>query len=548
MRRWWALKAAATRGVERIRRGQLDATDDGQRQQHGASGAGADVDQPGQLVAGHQVEQRGGGDQGRAGEIVRRRSRVMSDRRVSTRPRRRRRRAGRSAAAICSRSASRSCSTQCCGPGSSGASQRPIAPVPQREVVDHQRPVAGRCRRSCSTRSRRAGGGVGGLAQGEPVGADPDRLRRSSRRSRQDARDDGRGGRPAGQRRAPLARGPAQPLAAARRRRARRAARRRARPGRPGGTSRPGRSPSGAVAERLRHAADLGGDDRQAAGQRLGDDHAVRLGRARPAPAGRRRRSCGRARRRSAAPGSAPGRPARRRGRGGGAARRTPGRGRGCRRTRQLPATGRSIVASASSSTSWPLPGSPPRRRAAPRRSRCRARARRRRRRARRRAPGRPAARTAPAAGAGVHALVVTTAAAAASTAPSRAAASPSVVPAQRHVHEHDQPQPARLRHQHLRGRRGDQPVEQHHGAVGDPPDDVGERGVRRRVGPRPAPGTACTCTVQPSAPARGRRGGRRRCRRSAGPGRRCRRGRRRAPRVTAPARSSPRRRATRAA
>ena len=37
-------------GVERIRRGQVDATDDGQRQQRRASGCRADVDQPGQLV------------------------------------------------------------------------------------------------------------------------------------------------------------------------------------------------------------------------------------------------------------------------------------------------------------------------------------------------------------------------------------------------------------------------------------------------------------------------------------------------------------------
>ena len=56
----------------------------------------------------------------------------------------------------------------------------------------------------------------------------------------------------------------------------------------------------------------------------------------------------------------------------------------------------------------------------------------------------------------------------------------PVILPAvaQRHVHEHHQPQPARLRQQHLRGRRGDQPVEQHDGAVGDPVDDTREGGV----------------------------------------------------------------------
>ena len=72
-----------------------------------------------------------------------------------------------------------------------------------------------------------------------------------------------------------------------------------------------------------------------------------------------------------------------------------------------------------------------------------------------------------------------------------RAFLRPDILPAvaQRHVHEHHQPQPARLRHQHLRGRRGDQPVEQHDGAVGDPPDDAGEGGVRRSAGPRPGAG-----------------------------------------------------------
>ena len=60
---------------------------------------------------------------------------------------------------------------------------------------------------------------------------------------------------------------------------------------------------------------------------------------------------------------------------------------------------------------------------------------------------------------------------------------------AQRHVDEHDQAQPARLRHHHLGGRRGDQPVEQNDGVVGDPPDDAIEGGERRRVGRRPGAG-----------------------------------------------------------
>ena len=60
---------------------------------------------------------------------------------------------GRSAAATSSRSASRSCTTQCCGPGSSGASQRPIAPVPQPRSWITRRPVSGWCGRRLSTRS-----------------------------------------------------------------------------------------------------------------------------------------------------------------------------------------------------------------------------------------------------------------------------------------------------------------------------------------------------------------------------------------------------------
>ena len=59
-------------------------------------------------------------------------------------------------------------------------------------------------------------------------------------------------------------------------------------------------------------------------------------------------------------------------------------------------------------------------------------------------------------------------------------------IPAQRHVHERDETQPVRLGHQHLRSRRGDEPVEQREGAVGDVLDDAGERRVRRCVGSRP--------------------------------------------------------------
>ena len=87
----------------------------------------------------------------------------------------------------------------------------------------------------------------------------------------------------------------------------------------------------------------------------------------------------------------------------------------------------------------------------------------------------------------------MTTAAAAARTARSRARTVAGLAVrravAQRHVHEHDLPQPARLRHERLGGGGGDQPVEQHHGAVGDPRDGAREGGVPRRAGPRPGAG-----------------------------------------------------------
>ena len=113
--------------------------------------------------------------------------------------------------------------------------------------------------------------------------------------------------------------------------------------------------PVGAVTERLRQPADLGCDDRQATGQRLGDDHAVRLG-------ARRQHQQVRGGVAAVEIGSGawpreatPGRRARRRASGGGGPPRTPGRAPGCPRTRTA-RTGRSIVASASSSTSCPLP------------------------------------------------------------------------------------------------------------------------------------------------------------------------------------------------
>ena len=100
------------------------------------------------------------------------------------------------------------------------------------EVVDHRAAGRRELPPELLDQVARPGGGVGRLAQVEPFGADPDLLDGHARRLRQDACEDGRGGRPPRERRAPFARGPAQPPRAARRRPARPAARRRAQPGR----------------------------------------------------------------------------------------------------------------------------------------------------------------------------------------------------------------------------------------------------------------------------------------------------------------------------
>ena len=148
-------------------------------------------------------------DQRGAGEVAGR-SRVMSDCRVSTvtaAPSAAG--AGTSPAASASSSVSRSCTTQCCGPGNQRREPATHRAGAAAEVVDHPRPVASGPR--CSTRSRGAGRGVGGLAQREPVPL-TGRPGRSSRRPRQDGLRDGCGGSTSRERLAPLARGPSQPF------------------------------------------------------------------------------------------------------------------------------------------------------------------------------------------------------------------------------------------------------------------------------------------------------------------------------------------------
>ncbi len=184
---------------------------------------------------------------------------------------------GGAATARSSRSASRSCSTQCCGRGKPRREPPAHRAAAAAEVVDHERPGGGEVPREAPGELGRARRRVGRLAQGEPLRADPDahrahRAAPASTPARSDVvaahrRSDARRSRAARRRRPRRSASPSH---------ARSAAPRAA--GSPGGTSSPGRVPSAAVPERLGHPADLGGEDRHAAGQGLGDDHAVRLG------------------------------------------------------------------------------------------------------------------------------------------------------------------------------------------------------------------------------------------------------------------------------
>ena len=60
---------------------------------------------------------------------------------------------------------------------------------------------------------------------------------------------------------------------------------------------------------------------------------------------------------------------------------------------------------------------------------------------------------------------------------------------AERHVNEHDLPQPARLRHERFGGGGRDQPVEQDHAAIRNPPDGAREGGVPNLAAPWPSTG-----------------------------------------------------------
>ena len=65
------VKGGSDAAVQRIRRGQLDATDHRKSQQQRISRVHAHADQSSQLVLGQDVQQRRGGDQAGAGKIAR---------------------------------------------------------------------------------------------------------------------------------------------------------------------------------------------------------------------------------------------------------------------------------------------------------------------------------------------------------------------------------------------------------------------------------------------------------------------------------------------
>ncbi len=319
-RRWWSSNAAASAassgsaGARATRPTTVRASSSGQRRDS--------AEHRDQLVRGQQVEQRRGDDEVGAGEI---RRGQPGDVGLPAPRRSPRRRPGGSATASSSSVSSRSCTTQCCGPASRGASQRPIAPLPPPRSWTTTGPRAGRCSREARGELRRARRRVGRLAQVEPrPGCDDGHRPAAPRRPRTWSPASGAAS-------APLT---ARPGAGGRAGRPRRARPQRVaeRHGIAGRDQQAGPRAVLPVAERLAHPADVGGEHRHAAGQRLGEDHAVRLG-----AGGEHEQVRGRVRASSSAPMRAPGSaPAavQPRARGGARPRRGPRRGRGCPRTR----------------------------------------------------------------------------------------------------------------------------------------------------------------------------------------------------------------------
>ena len=231
-RRWWPSNAAADAPIQWICRGQLTrpTTDNRQRRpEHPACAQTATG--PGELVLGQHVQHAEAVIRVALGEspCAAGRCRSAWPSTVTAAPSAAG--PGRSAAAISSRSASRSCTTQCWGRGSSGAQPAAHRAGTAAEVVDHpaaarRRPRAARRRaRAHGPQRRRARAGRATLLTRGPLA--------SSRRRAQDIRDDGCGARPSGRRLTPLTALRANVLSAPRHR-ARPGAPRRVPQGRPG--------------------------------------------------------------------------------------------------------------------------------------------------------------------------------------------------------------------------------------------------------------------------------------------------------------------------
>jgi hypothetical protein len=163
--------------VQRIRGRECNATDDRQRQQDRTAGAGAETDQPGQVLLGQQVKQRRSGDDGGAGEIARaqpgdvRAPGLDGDRGP----------VGGRAGEIGGGDRQQLGVAVVHDPvlGSAQPGRQPAAhrAGPAAEVVNH--PAAG-CREptlKALDEVAGPGGGVRGLAQGQPFPADPNHLR-----------------------------------------------------------------------------------------------------------------------------------------------------------------------------------------------------------------------------------------------------------------------------------------------------------------------------------------------------------------------------------
>ena len=161
--------------IQRVGGVELDATDDREGDQDGAAGSGAGRDEPVQLLGGQHVQEGGRRDQAGARELLRVEPGDVAPTRLEGERARPAGTVGGSAGASASSSTSRSYSTQCWAPGSCGASQRAIDPLPDpgrgRRGLARRRggTVATRPARPSGPRRRRAPAGSASLRWPGPV-------------------------------------------------------------------------------------------------------------------------------------------------------------------------------------------------------------------------------------------------------------------------------------------------------------------------------------------------------------------------------------------